>query len=134
MTVEIPGDVRELLASCINTFEKLDLVVILYAAPRATMSIEELVRATRLPRDEIRRAALELRASLLVDCTPRGEIQLSPPTSQDRAVVASLVRIHQDDRAAILMALGEIATERIRGMASRAFVGTLVRKKSGDAR
>lgn len=132
MTADIPGDVRELLATRINTFEKLDLVIGLYAAPRATMSVEELARVTKLPRDDIRRAALELRASLLVELTARGEIVLLPPTSEERAAVVSLAQIHQDDRAAILMALGEIATERIRGLASRTFVAAILRKKSGD--
>lgn len=125
----VPAGVRELLASRIDSFEKLEVVVALHGAPNRTMSVEELCRVLKIPRDAIREATMELRALALIELTSRGEVQLLPPTNRDQQVVTELVKLYDDDRFAIVKALGEIAVERIRGMASRAFADAFVLRK-----
>ena len=130
LSTKLPADVAELLANRIDSFEKLELVVALYAAPRATMSIDALVTALSLSREDVRRAASELREASLIDLASRGEVQLLPPTERDHAAVSELVRLYQEDRFAVVKAMGEIAVSRIRNMASRAFADAfIIRKK-----
>lgn len=113
----------------ISTFEKLELVVALHGSPRATSSIDELSRTLKLPKDAIRQTAIELRAAALVELTSRGEVQLLPPTEHDRAALAELVRLYAEDRMTIVKALGEIAMERLRSMAARAFSEAFILRK-----
>ena len=126
---KLPGVVRELLVSRIDSFEKLELVVALHAAPRTTMSVEDLCRALKMPRDTVRQAAMDLRAVALIDLTSRGEVQLLPPTSRDQQAIGELFRLYNEDRILLVQALGDIAVQRIRGMASRAFADAFVLRK-----
>ena len=129
MSSKLPDAVAELLASRVNSFEKLELIVTLHAAPRNTMSIETLCRHLKLSKDDVRRAAIELRSASLVALTSTGDVQLLPPTNHDHAAVAELVRTYQDDRLAVVTRMGEIALGRIRTMASKAFADAFVIRK-----
>jgi DNA-binding GntR family transcriptional regulator len=132
----LPNGIGELLKNRIDSFDKLELVVALHGAPRATMSVEDLCRRLKLPREVVRSAVVELRAVSLVALTSQGEVQLLPPTDHDREIVATLVTLYSEDRVEVVRTLGQIAVERIRGMASRAFADAFVirRKppKDGD--
>jgi DNA-binding GntR family transcriptional regulator len=124
--------VRELLATRIDTFEKLELIVALHAGPRATMSLADLAAAMKVSQEVVREAALGLRASALVELT-RDVVQLLPPTSREYAAVEDLVRVYHEDRLTVVKTLGEIAMQRIRNMASRAFADAFVlRKRTKD--
>lgn len=134
MTTALPHGVRELLQSRINSFEKLELVVALHGAPRATMSIEQLANQLKTTRGIVQSAALELRTAALVEVTSAGEVHLIPPSSRDAAALDELVRCYRDDPFAVVKALGEIALERIRNMAAHAFADAFVlRKKPGGS-
>lgn len=127
----LPAGIRELLTNRIDSFEKLEIVITLSKAQRTTMTMDELSRTLKTPRDAIRQAVMELRAVALVDLTSRGEVQLMPPTTRDEQVIADLVKLHDDDRFVLVKALGEIAMERLRGMTSRVFADAfLFRRKS----
>jgi DNA-binding GntR family transcriptional regulator len=110
-----------LLATRVDSFEKLELIVALHAAPRSTLSIDALARQLRLPREVVREAAVALRAATLVELTSDGEVQLLPVTNRDHEAVAELVRVYKEDRIAVVTEMGEIALDRIRNLASRAF-------------
>lgn len=126
------GDLDELLTNRVDSFEKLEIILALRAAPHATLSITDLCSAVKLPRDTVRQAVNELRDASLVDLAS-GDVKLVPPTSRDHAVVSELVRMYQDDRLAIVKKLSEVALNRIRNMASRAFADAFViRKKRKD--
>lgn len=130
--MKLPEPISELLENRIDSFEKLELIVALHEAPRTTMSVEELCRALKLPRDAIREAAVELRGVSLVVLTSRGDVQLLPPSNREHAAVTELVRIYRDDRLAVVKAMGEIALARIRNLASRAFADAFVIRKKRD--
>lgn len=129
MSSKLPDALTELLASRIDSFEKLELIVALQAAPRNTMSVDALCRQLKLSRDDIRQAAVELRTASLVALTSTGEVQLLPPTNHDHAAIAELVRVYEEDRLAVLKYMGEIALGRIRNMASRVFADAFVIRK-----
>jgi hypothetical protein len=124
--------VDELLANRVDSFEKLEIIIALHRA-RSTMSITDLVRDLKLSHDIVLQAVADLREVSLVDVSVGGDVQLLPPTSDDRAAVADLVRLYETDRLAIIKKLSEVALDRIRNMASRAFADAFVlRKKPKD--
>lgn len=129
MTDNLPDGLRDLLVNRIDSFEKLELVVTLHAAPRSTMSVDDLCRVLKRSRDGVRQTAMELRAVSLVELTSRGELRLLPPTTRDNDAIAALVQLYRDDRVAIVRALGDLAMDRIRNLASRAFADAFVLKK-----
>lgn len=126
MSSDLPPRVYELLSTRIDSFEKLELVAALAAAPRSTLSVDELARMLNLGRDEIRHLAMELRAASLVQLTSNGEVQLLPPTSADHATVQELVTLYRDDRFTVVKTMGEISLARIRSLASRAFADAFI--------
>lgn len=123
---DVPAHVRRFLATRVDTFEKLEVVVALHAAPQVTMSFEELTTRLGIPGDFTREVVTLLRSGLLVEVTPRGHVRLAPKSDSDRAVLQEVVDIYADDRLAIVKALGEIAMHRLRSMASRAFADAFV--------
>ena len=127
-------NVRSLLENGVNTFEKLELIILLHGALRTVMSLAELTRRLGLESEVVRLAAAELRDAALVELSSTGELQLLPPTSRDYEAVNELVRLYEDDRLTIVKAIGEIAMGRIRTLASQAFgEAFVVRKNRGDA-
>jgi hypothetical protein len=125
--------IDELVANRVDSFEKLEIIIALHRATRSTMSIADLVGDLKLARDIVLQAVTDLREASLVDVSAGGDVQLLPPTSEDRAAVAELVRLYETDRLAIIKKLSEVALNRIRNMASRAFADAFVlRKKPKD--
>ncbi len=131
MRTKLPASVTELLTNRIDSFEKLELVIALHDAPRTSLSIEALAAALKLSRATVRQAAKELHESALVDLTSNGDVQLLPPTKRELEAVAELARLYREDRITVVTALGEIAVDRIRNMASRVFADAFVIRKKG---
>jgi hypothetical protein len=113
-----------MLASRIDSFEKLEIVVALHRASHTTSTIDALALQLDQPRQTVREAALELQAGALVIVRSSGELQLLPLTAPDREAIAELVEIYETDRIGIVKALGEIGIDRLRTMA-----GALTRKR-----
>ncbi|HTL35352.1 MAG TPA: hypothetical protein VL326_19620 [Kofleriaceae bacterium] len=135
MSTSLPTAVQKLLETQIDTFEKLELVVHLAEAPRSARSIDAVSRDLNVGREEVRRTAAELPS--LVDLTFGSELRLLPLTSSDHAAVLELAMLYREDRFAVVTAMGKIALERIRGLATRVFVdafaiGRPVRKKPDE--
>jgi Mn-dependent DtxR family transcriptional regulator len=124
---DVPANVRDLLQR-VDTFEKLELIVLLCKA-RAAVSVTELALRLKLGREVIRQAVSELRSVALVDLTSTDSVQLLPPTERDRDAVDELVKVYEEDRLAVVKVLGEIAMQRIRNMASQAFADAFVLRK-----
>jgi hypothetical protein len=130
LITKLPDGLNELLTNRVDSFEKLEIIIALHAAPRTTMTIEELCRTLNLSREDVREATAELRVASLVTMSSGGEVQLLPPTSRDHAAVAKLVQTYQEDRLGVVKAMGEIAVNRIRGMTARAFADAfIIRRK-----
>lgn len=131
MTSPVPEPVRQLLVTRVDSFEKLELVLALLRAPCRTMSVPELGTALQIPRDVVRRLVMDLRAVSVVELTFRGQIQLQVPSPDDERAFAELSHSYQSDPVHVIRLLSEIAVERIRTMASRAFAKALTQRK-GD--
>lgn len=132
---ELPARLRELLETRIDSFEKLELVLVLHRAPDRTLAVPELADKLHLPREVARRLSIELRGAGLVEFTYRGQVQLYPPSSRDDELVEEVIRLYRSDPIQIMRLLSDIALRRIRTLASQAFADAfdLGRKGEDDA-
>ncbi len=129
--VSVSPHIRQLLRGPLDSFDKLEMVVALWKAPAHTSSARELAARVQLPVDLIERATADLTVARLVEVAG-GLIRLTP-TALQSAAVADLVTLYDEDRILIVRVLSEIAMDKIRGMAARAFADAFqVRKKPED--
>ena len=136
MNENLPDGVIALLNSRIDSFEKLEVVVALHRAPGSRLRVDELCKALTLPRETIKQVTIELRTGMLCELTSDDEVRLVPLTEHERATVAELVKLYTEDRFAVVRALGQLAVERIRSLASRTFATAFIirrdKKKPDD--
>jgi hypothetical protein len=125
----LPDGVIALLNSRIDSFEKLEVVVALHGAPESRLSVTELCRVVKLPRETIKQVTSELRTTMLCELTSNDEVRLIPLTEQEGKMVAELVTLYTEDRFAVVKALGQLAVKRIRNMASRTFANAFIIRK-----
>jgi hypothetical protein len=120
MTADVPAAVRELLEQRIDSFEKLELVMRLRAAPHAMLSVQELADSLHIPRDIVRQLVIE-RATSLVDLTSRGHVYLLRLPRRTRQRSTSFAKLYQRDPVRVFSLVSEIAMDRIRKMAVETF-------------
>jgi hypothetical protein len=131
----VSPSLRKLLDATIDSIEKLDLVIALYAAPGRRLPIDTLTaRLGFVGRDEIRRLAQDLSAHGLTVETLDDHIVLIPQSSADESALAELAAIHANDKALLIVAIAERAIERLRELAGRAFTQAFAtrRRDPGD--
>ena len=128
----IPPQLRRLLESPLDTFEKLEICMVLWTAAARTQSPRELAARVQLPLDLVERGLEDLVAAKYVELAG-GLARLTVPASQVDDVQA-LVEMYATDRILIVRTLSELAMDRVRGMAARAFADAfqLRKKPEGD--
>jgi DNA-binding transcriptional ArsR family regulator len=119
---------RKLLDTHVESFEKLELLMLLRRAP-GSQTAGELALALSLGADEIRETAAALSAAGLVTRAPDGRISLAPQTAEQRAALDELARVYEEDRIVLVKAIAETAMERLRSLAGRAFADAFVIRK-----
>jgi hypothetical protein len=127
----ITPQLRRLLESPLDTFEKLEVCMMLWTATAHTQSPRELSARIQLPVDLVERALEELVAAKFVELAG-GLARLTVPAHLVDDVQA-LVELYATDRILIVRTLSELAVNRVRSMAARAFADAFqLRKKSED--
>ncbi len=123
----LPGEVRKLLETDVNSIEKLDLIRYLRSAggpvPRA-----EISRVLDLDRETADTLIDELAGADLVEVAGARSPVRSGAAAAGEAC-EDLLRIYDEDRLLVVSTLSSLAMERIRNMAARAFGEALVSKK-----
>ncbi|HEY6035933.1 MAG TPA: hypothetical protein VIV58_16775 [Kofleriaceae bacterium] len=121
----IDPDVRRLLETELDSFEKLELLARIRGAASG-LDLGDPVfdnDAMRWTLDEL------LKASFI---EKRGRLYVLGPRGAQASVVA-LLSLYAADRMTVVAELSTLSLERIRSMASRAFANAFVlRKKRGD--
>jgi len=121
-----------LLDAHVESFEKLELLMLLRRAPGGSCTTGEIARSLDLDADEVREIVAALSAAGLVARAVDGAISLAPRTGEDRAALDELARVYDEDRIALVKAIAETAMDRLRSLARRAFAEAFViRKKPG---
>jgi len=125
--------VRAVMAACLDSFEKLELVLHLATRPEP-VSLDGLARALGHPRDRMSEAAAGLVAALIIEESPAG--YRFRPENPWAAHLQELVALHEADRLKVVVLMSTVALERLRASASRAFADAFVlrarRRKDDD--
>jgi DNA-binding IclR family transcriptional regulator len=122
---------RKLLDAHVESFEKLEVLMLLRRTPAGTTAAE-ISRALGLGGDEVGEITAALSAAELVARAPDGRISLSPQRAEDRAALDELARVYAEDRLTLVKVIAETAMDRLRNLAGRAFADAFViRKKPG---
>jgi hypothetical protein len=128
----LPPSVRRLLDAGIDSLEKLEIVVAMRRAAGNKLSFSELRRATGLDRDDLRRSLRQLAAARMVTDGEADPVVLAPREAAEEEVLDELIVLYESDKTQLIIAITEIAMDRLRNLAGRAFADAFViRKKSG---
>jgi DNA-binding IclR family transcriptional regulator len=132
VSAPLSNTLRRFLDARVDSFEKLELLMLLRRAPGGSSTVRELAHALDLGGDEVRTLIAALSTGGLVGRAPDGAVSLSPRTDEDRAAMDELAQIYDDDKITLVKAIAESAMERLRNLAGRAFAEAFViRKKPG---
>jgi len=125
---------RQLLDTHVDSFEKLELLMLLRRAPEGRRTTGELALALDLGGDEVREIVGALSSAGLVERADDGGISLAPRTEADRAALDELAQVYAEDKIALVKAIAETAMDRLRSLAGRAFADAFVirKKRGGD--
>jgi hypothetical protein len=122
---------RRLLETKLDTFEKLELVVVLREAA-AAIPLEELARQLQVGPDVLRRVAVELARGGLVAIDGDDKIWLRADDAE-LELLNEARELYKKDRSQVITLLSAIAMERLRGMSARSFADAFsLRKKKDD--
>lgn len=134
MGSELSTELRSLLAERVDSFDKLELVIVLHRAPEQRASVRDLAAALDLDRDEVRKIAAELTSAGLTHTNPSTEVRLQPATPEDRAVLDQLAAAYDRDKVEVVKQIAETAMNRLRNLAGRAFADAFVIGKKPGGR
>ncbi len=119
----LPDSVQSVLATQVDTFDKLEIAVELANTPGQAVERKGLAAGLSLPPDVFERSLVELQQSGLV--TVRGDL-VGPSNAAAVKSIDELVRTYHSDGISVVRALSEIAMARIRGMTARSFANAFV--------
>lgn len=131
MSASLSPALRKLLDTHIESFEKLELLMLLRRAPGSSSTVAEAARTLGLGSDEVRTIAAQLATAGLVTRSD-GVLALAPQGPEDGAALDELEHVYDDDKIVLVKAIAETAMDRLRNLAGRAFAEAFViRKKPG---
>jgi DNA-binding HxlR family transcriptional regulator len=109
----VPPGVRRLLEGPIDSFEKLAIVV---ALGNTALTLSALADELKLQTAVVTQSVSDLLHEGLVQRESEGFVELVRTERVDE-----LLRLHREDRMAIVSAISSLSIDRIRGMTARAF-------------
>jgi hypothetical protein len=122
---------RRLLDGKLDSFEKLELSIALYRAPAHSLSLSELSTKLQLSIHIVDRGIDELARAGIVQAA--GGLARLTIDAQDLPALDEIAAFYDEDRLLVVRTLTEIAMDRIRGMAARAFADAFqLRKKKEE--
>ena len=124
---------RRLLETKLDTYEKLELVVVLSRLEGSTGTVNDLARELQVGQDVLRRLANDLSRTGLVDVDPDDKVKLVA-TPAELETIAEGAQFYESSPRKVISLLSAIAMDRIRGMAARSFADAFtLRKKKDDS-
>ena len=125
-----PG-LRRLLETKLDTFEKLELVIVLRDCPDQTCTLGELARQLQVGPDVLRRVAAEVVRTGLMVYGDDDQLRLAAGTDE-LALIAEGAERYRKDRNEVIALLSSVALDRIRSMAARSFADAFTIRKKKD--
>ncbi|MEJ7596615.1 MAG: hypothetical protein WKG01_01795 [Kofleriaceae bacterium] len=130
------ASIRRLVAECIDSYEKLAIVVRLSRTRGAPQTAAELAAASALPVELVAEALTALTRDGLVRSTEPNDGGWSiDPSGSRAATVDALARLHDQTPVDVLRMMSEVAMERVRSLTARRFADAFlvsVKKKKED--
>jgi hypothetical protein len=134
----LPENVRTLLREHLLSFECLELLLCLHARSGESLSVEHAAGHAGLPVDLALQAmtALEVSGILRKSWSAPAKFRFAPATAWLQTACDDVVRLHREQRAAIMSEMSMNAIGRIRSSTLRAFADAFVlskKKREPDA-
>jgi hypothetical protein len=118
----LPADVR-LLLDRIESYEQLEMLLLVHCAPQLAADPAELARRLSLTKELVESSLAHLRKNDL----------LEPKSQSTRRAIDQLDRVYREQRIEIMKQMNANALDRVRNAAIRTFADAFVwRKKSDD--
>ncbi|HWB81420.1 MAG TPA: hypothetical protein VG755_40940 [Nannocystaceae bacterium] len=133
MEEPIPTDVLELLRERVGSLEQLEALLLLHREATRAWSLDEVAERLSLPVDMLEAELAALVAAGLLAVEQR-RWTYAPHDARSAEIVARLAVLYPVRRLEVLRLLSDLAMQRIRGSAARAFADSFVigrRKKDG---
>lgn len=129
---ELPPDVQTLVCEHIESYEQLELLLIIRAEKESTWTEETLTTRLRIPVSLVRAALDGLESAGFVEVQGQGSEQRYLYLRQNdevEATISSLTLAYRDNPIPIIKLMSANAIERLRTAALRTFADAFVLKK-----
>lgn len=121
---------RRLLETKLDTFEKLELALVLRAAADP-MPLVDAARELQVGPDVLRRVALDVQRGRLLQVLEDDRLRLTP-TDGELEALAQGAELYARDRSALFELMTAVAMNRLRSMAARTFADAFRLRKKED--
>lgn len=134
-TDDLPEDVRALLHEHIESYEQLEILLLLHRERYENWTPQGVTTRLRLPAELIRSALTGLKASGLVEATGADPARFAyrPASSGLDAAVGRLAREYSERPISIIKLMSANAIERLRSAALHTFADAFVLKKDKNS-
>jgi len=131
-THEVPSDLQQFLRDHVETYEQLEILVLLAGAPDRHWSADDIAAALRVDHAVVTEGLAHLdRAGVLVASGPDTAPRFAARPDH-AAMVVRLADVYRRDRLGIMNRMTSNALERVRTSALRAFTSAFLLGKKND--
>lgn len=114
----------------LDSFEKIEIAIALHRAEAQTLAVRELEDKLQLSSQVIERGLDELVHATAVHVA--GGFARLTLRAQDLPAMDEIAALYDEDRLLVIRTLTEIAMDRMRGMAARAFAGAFQLRRKNE--
>ncbi len=132
---ELPEDVQRLLRDQIESYEQLELLLLLRTELDHPWTAEALSSRLRIPASLVVAALDELQTARLVEARPLGaarQYAYVPQSPHAEATLGRLVQAYREHPIPVLKQMSANAIERVRTAALRTFADAFILRKDKD--
>jgi hypothetical protein len=123
-------ELRRLLETKLDTYEKLELVVVLCKRVNMEGQAQDLARELQVGDDVLKRFAAEVARTGLVEIDDERIRLIAQP--HELVTIGEGAKLLESDPRRLMSLLSSIALDRIRGMAARSFADAFTLRKKKD--
>jgi hypothetical protein len=125
---DIAPEIRDLLRDCVNTYEKLDVLLLLWRK-QVALEFAEIAGTLQLGARATQEALAHLRAAELVFEEQRDRFRYRPRLGSQRSAVDGLAHLFESDPVRIVQWMSRNAFDRLHSSAANAFAEAVLTGK-----
>lgn len=131
-THEIPSDLQQFLRDHVETYEQLEILVLLAGAPDRHWPADDIAAALRLDHAVVAEGLAHLERAGVLEASGPDTARRFAARPDHAAMVARLADVYRRDRLSIMNRMTSNALERVRTSALRAFTSAFLLGKKND--